>query len=114
AYAVQRQKKALARVEVPHRTVWSLADARTALDRLIGAANDWTRLDAYLIAYVVEPAQRATALASSFAATLELVREGLIELHQHTAFAPLYLRKRGATTEADASGASPPPAKSEG
>jgi segregation and condensation protein A len=114
AYAVQRQKNALARVELPHRTVWSLAEARTALDRLIGSANDWTRLDAYLIAYVVEPSQRATAMASSFAATLELVREGLIELHQHTAFAPLYLRKRGATSEADASDASSPPATSEG
>src|SRR5215510_7833035 len=54
AYAVQRQKNALARVELPHRTVWSLAEARTALDRLIGSASDWTRLDAYLIAYVVE------------------------------------------------------------
>jgi len=114
AYAVQRQKNALARVEVPHRTVWSLAEARTALDRLIGSANDWTSLDAYLIAYVVEPSQRATAIASSFAATLELVREGVIELHQHTAFAPLYLRKRGSTSEADAGGATSPPATSEG
>ena len=39
---------------------------------------------------------RATVLASSLAATLELVREGRIELHQHTAFAPIYLRKREA------------------
>ncbi|MFL6932069.1 MAG: segregation and condensation protein A, partial [Xanthobacteraceae bacterium] len=64
AYAVQRQKHALARVQVPHRTVWSLADARVALERLIGGASDWARLDEYLIAYVVEPAQRATAMAS--------------------------------------------------
>jgi segregation and condensation protein A len=32
--------------------------------------------------------------ASSFAATLEMVREGVIEVHQHAAFAPIYLRKR--------------------
>ena len=37
---------------------------------------------------------RATVLASSLAATLELVREGGIEVHQHQAFAPIYLRKR--------------------
>src|SRR5215218_8501932 len=48
AYAVQRQKHALARVQVPHRTVWSLADARVALERLIGGASDWARLDEYL------------------------------------------------------------------
>jgi segregation and condensation protein A len=116
AYTAQRQKHALARVQVPHRTVWSLAEARVALERLIGGAADWTRLDEYLIAYVVEPSQRATAMASSFAATLELVREGLLEVHQHAAFAPLYVRKRAAANEAEngASGASPPVAENEG
>jgi segregation and condensation protein A len=116
AYAAQRQKHVLARVQVPHRTVWSLAEARVALERLIGGAADWTRLDEYLIAYVVEPSQRATAMASSFAATLELVREGLLEVHQHAAFAPLYVRKRAAANEAEngASGASPPVAENEG
>ena len=39
---------------------------------------------------------RATVLASSLAATLELVREGAIEVHQQSAFAPIYLRKRDA------------------
>ena len=37
---------------------------------------------------------QATVRASSFAATLELVREGRLEVHQHAAFAPLYVRKR--------------------
>jgi len=96
AYAAQRQKHALARVRFARRTVWSLAEARTAIERLIGTASDWSRLDQYLIAYVVEPSQRATVFASSFAATLEMVREGLIEVHQHAAFAPIFLRKRAA------------------
>src|SRR5262249_8692551 len=78
------------------RAVWSLADARWAIERLIGSATDWSRLDEFLISYVVEPSQRATVFASSFAATLELVREGLVEVHQHAAFAPIYLRKRAA------------------
>jgi len=94
AYAVQRQKQALSHVRLARRTVWSLAEARTALERLIGVATDWSPLDDFLIAYVVEPSQRATVFASSFAATLELVREGAIEVHQQGAFAPLFLRKR--------------------
>jgi segregation and condensation protein A len=93
AYAVQRQKQARAYVRVPKRTVWSLAEAREALERLIGGAADWSRLDQYLLAYMVEPSLKATVLASSFAATLELVREGRLEMHQHAAFAPLYVRK---------------------
>jgi segregation and condensation protein A len=94
AYAVQRQKQARSFVRVPKRTVWSLAEAREALERLIGGATDWCALDEYLIAYMVEPALAATVRASSFAATLELVREGRVQVHQQAAFAPLYVRKR--------------------
>jgi segregation and condensation protein A len=94
AYAAQRQKSALAHVRFEPRKVWSLADARTALERLIGASTDWSRLDAFLLSYLVEPSLRATVFASSLAATLEMVREGTLELHQHAPFAPIYLRKR--------------------
>src|SRR5215831_3678314 len=94
AYAQQRQKTALAHVRVAKRTVWSLAEAREALERLIGQSTDWTRLDQYLISYVVEPSLAPTVFASSFASSLELVREGVMELHQHSPFAPLYVRKR--------------------
>ncbi len=94
AYAGQRQKQARAYVRLPKRTVWSLAEARQALERLIGGAADWSSLDQYLLDYMVEPSLKATVRASSFAATLELVREGRLEVHQHAAFAPLYVRKR--------------------
>jgi segregation and condensation protein A len=94
AYAVQRQKQARSFVRVRKRTVWSLAEAREALERLIGGATDWRALDEYLIAYIVEPSLAATVRASSFAATLELVREGRVQVHQQAAFAPLYVRKR--------------------
>jgi segregation and condensation protein A len=94
AYARERQKHALARVRFAKRTVWSLAEARDALKRLLGVSADWAPLDQFLLEYLVEPSMRATVLASSLAATLELVREGEIELHQHQAFAPIYLRKR--------------------
>ena len=76
------------------RTVWSLAEARAALERLIGQSSDWSRIDQFLISYVVEPSQAATVFASTFAAALELVREGVAEIHQKDAFAPIYLRKR--------------------
>jgi segregation and condensation protein A len=94
AYASERQRHVLARVRFAKRSVWSLAEARDALERLLGATTDWTRLDEYLLSYLVEPSMRATVMASSLAATLELVREGQLELHQQGAFAPIYLRKR--------------------
>jgi segregation and condensation protein A len=94
AYSRQRQQNALARVRLAKRTVWSLAEARETLERLIGQTNDWTCLDDFLVSYVVDPAHAATVRASSFASSLELVREGLMEVNQHAAFAPLYVRKR--------------------
>jgi segregation and condensation protein A len=74
--------------------VWSLAEARVALEKLVGQSLDWSPLDQYLVAYLVEPAMIPTVLASTFAAALELVREGHLEAHQQGAFTPLYLRKR--------------------
>ncbi len=92
AYARQSQKHARAHVRLEARVVWSLAEAREALTRLIGQASDWTELDSWLIAYGVEPKMRRTARASSFSASLEMAREGQIELRQDRAFAPLWLR----------------------
>src|SRR5438094_1760565 len=110
AYAQQRQKSALAHVRLVKRTVWSLAEAREALERLIGRSPDWTRLDEFLISYVVEPSLAPTVFASSFASTLEMVREGVMEVHQQGAFAPIYVRKRQPSGQAAADGgvAAPP------
>jgi segregation and condensation protein A len=94
AYSVQRSRNAMSRVRFKKREVWSLAEARQALERMIGQATDWSRVDQYLISYVVEPALAATVFASSFASALELVREGFAEIHQKESFAPIYMRKR--------------------
>ena len=109
AYATQREKRALSHVRFAQRTVWSLAEARAALERLIGQATDWQELDRFLLAYLVEPSQVPTVMASSFAATLELVREGVIEVNQHAAFAPIYLRKRTGLSEPNGVGETAPP-----
>jgi segregation and condensation protein A len=102
AYAAQRQQRVLATVHLIKRTVWSLSEARASLERLVGMAEDWSRLDEYLISYLVDPSQKATVFASSFAAALEMVREGEVELHQKEAFAPLYFRKRPPQSASDA------------
>lgn len=92
AYARQRQKQFTARVTMPKRHVFSLVDAREALERLIGRAEDWTVLDGYLLRYMTSPEQRATVLASTLSATLEFVREGRLSLRQDEPFAPLWVK----------------------
>ena len=94
AYASQRQRQAVTSVQIAKRGVWSLKEAREILARMVGELSDWTALDMFLIRYLASPAERTTAIASSFAASLELVREGALEVRQDAAFAPLYLRAR--------------------
>jgi len=97
AYADQR-KRTVKRVHVvPRRTVWSIKEARDRLEGLLGErAGDWVQLDAFLQQYGAVPGIARTALASSFGATLEMAREGLVELSQAEPFAPIYVRKREA------------------
>ncbi len=108
AYSVQRQKQAAGkRVRFAARKVWSLAEAREAIERLAGVSVEWTCLDDYLISYLVEPSMVSTVKASSFAAALEMVREGVMDLQQHAAFAPLYVRKRAVDPNGNGPDASP-------
>jgi segregation and condensation protein A len=72
-----------------------LAEAREALERILGMALEWTALDDYLIQWVANPAQARTVRASTFSATLELVKEGRIDLRQDHTFGPLWLRRKG-------------------
>lgn len=92
AYATQRQEKAISVVHVRARTVWSLQDAREILTRMIGKVAEWTPLEVFLSPYLRSDDMRATVTASSFSASLELVREGRIDLRQTEPFAPLYIR----------------------
>jgi segregation and condensation protein A len=95
AYARQSQRHALARVHFKPREVWSLADARQALTRLVGIQADWTAFDSFLLEACSDSQMRRSARASTFAASLELAREGKIELRQERAFAPIWLRPMG-------------------
>jgi segregation and condensation protein A len=100
AYADQR-KKTVKRVHVvPRRTVWSIKEARQRLESLLGeGVGDWVQLDLFLQRYGAMPDIARTAKASSFGATLEMAREGLVEISQAEPYAPIYMRRReqGAT-----------------
>ena len=95
AYSEQR-KRSIKRVHVvPRRVVWSIKEARDRLEALVGKCDaSWVQLDSFLQQYGAAPDIARTALASSFGATLEMAREGLLELSQAEPFAPIYLRKR--------------------
>ncbi|MBL8907990.1 MAG: segregation/condensation protein A [Rhizobiales bacterium] len=94
AYAQRRQLKLRHRsYQVQKLPTWSIKEARSVLERLVGVADEWNRLDAFLVEYLAEPSMRRSVMASSFTASLELAREGRIELRQEAAFDPIYMRR---------------------
>jgi segregation and condensation protein A len=58
--------------------------------------DDWGMMDQWLERYLATPETRRSVRASSFTASLELAREGKIELRQIEAFEPIYMRRRAA------------------
>jgi segregation and condensation protein A len=94
AYSMQRERGEHSDYSPLQRTVWSLQEARDILQRLIGDSMDWVPMDTYLAQYLLSPEERITIRASSFASSLELVRQGQIEVRQNLAFGPLFMRRR--------------------
>jgi segregation and condensation protein A len=95
AYAAIRQQTMVSEAHrVRLREVWSLQDARDALTRMIGRIAEWTPMHVLFSPYLATPAMRRSVTASAFGASLELVREGRIELRQTEHFEPLYVRDR--------------------
>jgi len=101
AYSLQRERTIATDYMPERRNVWSLKDARETLQRLIGDTGDWVALDHYLVQYLATPQERATVLASTFSASLELVREGYVEIRQSLAFGPLLVRRKDKSTTQD-------------
>jgi segregation and condensation protein A len=76
---------------VRDREVMTLEAAIARVSALVGSAVNWATIEAFLPPQASGPF-RASALASSFLAALELARQGRVELKQEGPFAPLYLR----------------------
>ncbi len=73
------------------RSVMTLEEAIERVGRMIGAAIEWTAIEAFL-PVTDDPQLRRSALASSFLAALELARRGRLDIAQTEAFAPIRLR----------------------
>lgn len=96
AYSQQRIRTIKSVHVVKTRTVWSIKDARQRLERLVGqSTGEWLQLDLFLESYLPASELTRTVIASSFGATLEMAREGVVELQQKAPFAPIYMRKTG-------------------
>jgi segregation and condensation protein A len=75
--------------------LFSLEECVSRMRRLFGVGPDWNVLQNFLPSFSTEETiETKSALASTFAATLELVKSGELEIRQDGTFAPIFLRRR--------------------
>lgn len=98
AYARIRSRDEFRPYAMDRTDTFTMEQALDRLRALLGAEAvpmDWQALEAFLPeGWRSHPGRRRSAAASTFAASLELVRQGLVELRQEETFAPLMLRPR--------------------
>ncbi len=80
--------------------VFTMEQALERMRPLIGFAGAWTDMETYLPeGWDADPVRRRSATAATFSASLELVKEGHMEIKQSDTFAPIHLRKRTETRD---------------
>ncbi len=95
AYARIRTKDDFRPFVMDRDNFLTLDQALQRMRPLVGFAGDWTDLSNYLPeGWDVEPKLRRSATAAMFAASLELAREGRIEIRQTETYAPIHIRRR--------------------
>lgn len=94
AYANQkRQREAVTQLRVTPPPVFAVELAMQRLSALLGGMPDWATLETFLPADLRTGFDRRSALASTFAASLEMAKAGRVSLRQARPFGPIFLRK---------------------
>jgi segregation and condensation protein A len=92
AYGTQRQRKETSVLRIVPPELYSMDDALERLRRMLGRMPEWRDLATFLPTGLGGALIERSALAATFAASLELTRTGKVELRQDRAFGPIFLR----------------------
>ena len=95
-YARLKTKESFAPLHLEDRNhILTIEQALDQMKSLIGHVIDWAELSQFLPdGWSEDPKKRRSATAATFAASLELVKAGLMEIRQTDTFAAIQLRKR--------------------
>ncbi|NVK47563.1 MAG: segregation/condensation protein A [Rhodobacteraceae bacterium] len=95
AYARVRTKDEFRPFVLDREAILSMEQALERMRGLIPFAVDWADLSSYLPeGWELDPKKRRSATAATFAASLELAKQGQIELRQGGTFAPIQIKAR--------------------
>ena len=95
AYADQKQRKdAHEPMHIEAFEIYTVEDALQRLRGLVGKTPDWQQLWSFLPEGLKGRVLTRSAIASMFAASLEMVKEGRILIRQSDTFGDIYLQRR--------------------
>ena len=93
AYLDQRTRGAKPDYRIATPVVMRVEDAIERLTSLLGGP-DWQNLLAFLPGDLVDDQFRRSAIAAHVGASLEMARDGLVDLRQAAPFGPIYVRRK--------------------
>lgn len=91
-YGEQSRRKAGTTLHIEAWDIYSVDDALERLHALVGKIPDWQTMSEFLPKGLKEGLGLRSAIASTFAASLEMAREGKLRLRQNTSFGQIYIR----------------------
>ncbi|OUS21945.1 segregation/condensation protein A [Rhodobacterales bacterium 59_46_T64] len=95
AYARIRTRDEFRPFVMDRDSVYTMEEALGRMRGLIGFAGEWTDINTWLPeGWGDDPVKRRSATAATFAASLELVKEGKAEIRQDETFAPVQVRRK--------------------
>ena len=92
AYGDGRARKESAVLHIEPAELYSMDDALQRLSQYLGRMPEWRTLASFLPPNLRLGLVSRSAIAATFAASLELVREGRVQIRQDKSFGPIYLR----------------------
>ena len=99
AYADHHERHSVTEIRIERRPVMALEAALERLTGLIGETYSWTTLKTFIPELIEDEQLRKSTIASMFAASLELARQGQADIRQMEAFGPIYLKHRSGEEE---------------
>ena len=96
AYGSTQRRQRPAPLRIEQMELFSMDDALGRLSSVLGKVPDWSALSNFLPDGIEDELVRRSAVAATFAASLELVRKGQAELRQDQLFGPIFFRSRDA------------------
>jgi len=92
AYGSTQERETISALRIDPTKLYTTEKAMNWLRQVIGKAPDWTTLENFLPPGLGAGVIRRSAMAATFAASLEMVKAGEASLRQSEAFGPLYLK----------------------